>query len=134
LRLVTQRLRHLPTTLGVTGVVLLVAVVVAWLVGGLTPALGAVAGVGLVLVSHLVSNLVVAWVDMVARHMLLPVVLMTYALKFAVFGVVLYRVDQAEWAGLKALGVTVIAATIAWIGAQLYWILHAKIYYVDVDI
>ena len=128
----TERLRHLPTTLGVTAVVLVASVGIAWLVGGVTPALGAVAGVGLVLVSHLVSSLVVAWVDMVARHMLLPVVLMTYALKFAVFGIVMYRVNQAQWPGLFALGVTVIAATIAWIGAQLYWILHAKIYYVDV--
>jgi hypothetical protein len=129
---VTQRLRHLPTTLGVSGVVLVVSVVVAWLAGGVTPALGAAAGVGLVLVSHLVSNLVVAWVDMVARHMLLPIVLMTYAVKFAIFGLVMYRVNLAQWPGLFALGVTVIAATIAWIGAQLYWILHAKIYYVDV--
>lgn len=129
----TRRLRHLPTTLGATGVVLVVAVVVAWLVGGRTPALGAVAGVGLVLVSHLVSNLVVAWVDMVARHLLLPIVLMTYAFKFAVFGVVMYRVSQAGWAGLPAMGVTIIAATIVWIGAQLYWILHAKLYYVEFD-
>jgi hypothetical protein len=129
----TSRLRHLPTTLGATGVVLVAAVLIAWLVGGVTPALGAAAGVGLVLVSHLVSNLVVAWVDMVARHMLLPVVLMTYVLKFTVFGVVMYRVDQAEWAGLPALGITVIAATAVWIGAQLYWILHAKIYYVELE-
>ncbi|MGI5244920.1 hypothetical protein [Dactylosporangium sp. CA-139066] len=128
----TERLRHLPTTLGITGVVLVVSVVIAALAGGVTPALGAAAGVGLVLVSHLVSNLVVAWVDMVARHMLLPVVLMTYAVKFAAFGMVMFRVNQAQWPGLFALGVTVIAATIAWISAQLYWILHAKIYYVDV--
>jgi hypothetical protein len=127
----TQRLRHLPVTLGTTAVVLVVAVVIAWLVGGVTPALGAAAGVGLVLVSHLVSNLVVAWVDMVARHMLLPIVMMTYLLKFAVFGVVMYSVNQAQWAGLPALGITVIAATTAWIGAQLYWILHAKILYVE---
>lgn len=127
----TQRLRHLPTTLGVTAVVLVLAVVLAWLVDGRTAALGAAAGVALVTVSHLVSSLVVAWVDLVARHLLLPVVLLTYVLKFAVFGLVMYRLSEAGWAGLPAMGVTVIAATIVWIGAQLYWILHAKILYVE---
>ena len=129
----TRRLRHLPTTLGATAVLLVIAIAIAWPLRGGTAALGVLAGVGLVAVSHLVSSLVVAWVDMVARNMLLPVVLLTYVLKFALFGVVMYRVNQAEWAGLPALGVTVIAGTCVWIGAQLSWILHAKIPYVDFE-
>ena len=129
----TRRLRHLPTTLAATAVVLLVAIAIAWPAAGATAALGAAAGVGLVVVSHLVSSLVVAWVDLVARHLLLPVVMLTYFLKFALFGLVMYRVNQEQWAGLPALGVMVIAATVVWIGAQLYWILHAKIPYVDLE-
>jgi hypothetical protein len=123
--------RHLPTSLAATGVLLIVAVAVAWPLRGEQAALGALAGVGLVAVSHLVSSVVVAWVDVVARHVMLPVVLLTYALKFAAFGVVMFRVAQTGWTGLPALGVTVIAATAVWLGAQLYWILHAKILYVE---
>ena len=127
----TQRLRHLPTTLAASAVLLVIAVAVAWPVGDGAAALGAVAGVALVVVSYLVSSLVVAWVDLVARHLLLPIVLLTYVLKFAVFGLVMYRVSQTEWAGLATMGVAVIAATVVWTGSQLYWILHAKIPYVE---
>ncbi|MER7007454.1 hypothetical protein ABT297_31030 [Dactylosporangium sp. NPDC000555] len=127
----TQRLHHLPTALVASAVLLVVAVAVAWPIGDGTAALGAVAGVALVVLSYLVSSLVVAWVDAVARNLLLPVVLLTYALKFAVFGLAMYRVSETGWAGLRVMGVTVIVATIVWTGAQLYWILRAKIPYVQ---
>ncbi|MEV8513159.1 hypothetical protein [Dactylosporangium sp. NPDC051484] len=126
----TQGLRYLPTALVASAVLLVVAVAVAWPVAGGTAAAGAAAGVALVVVSYLVSSLVVAWVDAVARSLLLPVVLLTYALKFAVFGLAMYRASEAGWAGLRAMGVTVIVATVVWTSAQLYWILRAKIPYV----
>lgn len=127
----TERLRHLPTTLGASAVLLVIVVAVAWPVAGGAAALGAAAGVALVSVSYLTSSLVVAWVDLVARHLLLPVVMLTYILKFAVFGLIMYTVNQAQWAGLTAMGVTVIAGTVVWTSSQLYWILHAKIPYVE---
>lgn len=130
-RQMARSLRHLPTSLAATAALLVLAVAIAWPLRGGQAAFGVLAGVGLVTVSHLVSSLVVAWVDAVARHMMLPVVMLTYALKFAAFGVILFRVAQTGWTGLPALGVTVIAATTVWIGAQLYWILHAKILYVE---
>ncbi|GAA2599319.1 hypothetical protein GCM10010399_32560 [Dactylosporangium fulvum] len=127
----TQRLHHLPTALVASAVLLVVAVGVAWPIGDGTASLGAAAGVALVVLSYLVSSLVVVWVDAVARNLLLPVVLLTYALKFAVFGLVMYRVRETGWAGLRVMGVTVIVATVVWTGAQLYWILRAKTPYVE---
>jgi ATP synthase protein I len=105
---------------------------VGWFVGGGAAALGVLAGVVLVAVSYLISSLVVAWVDLVNRAMLLPIGLMTYVLKFTVFGVVMWKVSSTGWAGLRPMGVTVIAATIVWTGAQLWWTLRAKIPYVEV--
>jgi hypothetical protein len=64
---------------------------------------------------------------------MLPVVLLTYALKFVLFGVVLYAVDQRGWPGLFPLGVAVVVATFVWTGAHLYWILHARTPYVEVE-
>ena len=128
-----KRLRHLPLSLLASAVLLVVTVAVGWLLDGAAAALGAALGVALVVVSYLISNLVVAWVDMVYREALLTVVLLTYALKFAIFGVVLFRANTEQWAGLFALGATVIVATLVWTGSQLWWILHAKIPYVEIE-
>lgn len=128
-----KRLRHLPAGLIASAALLLVAVPLGWLLGGPVAAVGVVAGVALVVVSYVVSSLVVAWVDRWARHLLLSVVLLTYALKFTAFGVVMYRIAAAGWAGLPAMGVTVIAATLVWTTAQLIWILRARIPYVEFE-
>lgn len=128
-----KRLRHLPTSLIATGVLLVLGVPVAGLAVGWAGVGGLAAGVALVAVSYLVSSLVVAWVDLVARSMLLVIVLTTYVLKFAVFGVVMWNVAATGWTGLPAMGVAIIAATVVWTSAQLWWTLHAKIPYVELD-
>ena len=128
-----KRLRHLPTSLVATAVLVAVGVPVAWLAAGGAVAAGVLAGVVLVAVSYLVSSLVVAWVDLVDRGLLLPVVLLTYVLKFAIFGVVMWRIAVTGWTGLPAMGVAVIVATSVWTGTQFWWILRAKIPYVEVD-
>jgi hypothetical protein len=130
---VRERLRHLPASLIASAVLLGVAVPVAWLFSGPAAAVGVTAGVALVAFSYLVSGLVVAWADLVARHLMLPVVLLTYALKFVLFGVVLYRVREVGWAGLYAMGIAAIVATFVWTGAHLYWIMNAKIPYVEIE-
>jgi hypothetical protein len=130
---VKKRLRHLPSSLLAAAVLVLVGVPAGGLAGGWAAAAGVFAGVALVAFSYVVSSVVVAWVDMVSRPMLLPVVLGTYALKFAVFGVVMWRVAEAGWQGLPAMGVAVIVATIVWTGTQLWWTLRAKIPYVEIE-
>lgn len=128
-----KRLRHLPASLLATAALTLVGVPVAGLAAGGTGAFGALAGIGLVAVSYLVSSLVVAWVDQVARHLLLVIVLLTYVLKFAAFGVVMWLVAETGWAGLPPMGVAIIVATVVWTGAQFWWIMHAKLPYVELN-
>jgi ATP synthase protein I len=131
---VKKRLRHLPASLLASAALTLVGVPVAGLVAGWAGALGGLAGIALVAVSYLISSLVVAWVDLVARHLLLVVVLMTYVVKFAVFGVVMWSVAETEWAGLPPMGVAIIVATVVWTGAQFWWITHAKLPYVEIGV
>jgi hypothetical protein len=130
---VKKRLRHLPASLLATAALTLLGVPVGGLVAGGAGALGVLAGIGLVAVSYLISSLVVAWVDLVARHLLLVIVLLTYVLKFTAFGVVMWSVAESGWSGLPAMGVAIIVATVVWTGAQFWWILRAKLPYVEVD-
>ena len=109
-----KRLRHLPASLAAIAVLLLIGMAVGGVASGATGALGVLAGVALVAVSYLVSSLVVAYVDLVARDQLLPIVLMTYVFKFAIFGVVMWRVSGTGWGGLRPMGFAIIAATIVW--------------------
>lgn len=128
-----KRLRHLPASLAAAAALLAVVTPLGWRLGGPAAALGALAGVALVAVSYLVSSLVVAWVDLVDRSLLLPVVLLTYVLKFAAFGVVMWRVSSIGWPGLFSMGLTVIVATVVWTGAQLWWTMTANIPYVEIE-
>lgn len=121
-----ERLRQLPAGLSASAVLLVVAVAVGWIVRGPVAAVGAALGVLLVVVSYVVSGLVVAWADLFARHLMMPVVLLTYALKATLLGMVLYQVDKAEWPGLFALGVAAVAAVVVWVGAQLAWAIRTS--------
>jgi len=130
---VKKRLRHLPASLFASAVLLALGVPFAWLVSGPAAAAGVVAGIALVTVSYVFSSVVVMWCDLVNPALILPVGLLSYALKFALFGVVMFSVAQVGWAGLEPMGWTVIVATIVWTGAQLWWTLNAKIPYVEFE-
>jgi hypothetical protein len=130
---VKKRLRHLPASLVATAALLVVGVPLGWLAGGGAGAAGVAAGAALVVFSYLVSSLVVAWVDLVNRGALLLVVLLTYVLKLTAFGVVMWHLSSTAWPGLPAMGVTIIIATILWTAAQFWWVMHAKIPYVEID-
>ncbi|MDG6106081.1 hypothetical protein Daura_06685 [Dactylosporangium aurantiacum] len=128
-----KRLQHLRTALLAMGILLVVAAPLAGWRDGATGALGALAGVGLVAVSYTLSSLVIAVTDLRARHLLMPVALGTYILKFAVIGVVMWLVAGTEWAGLPWLGALVIAGTLVWVAAQAVWVWRAKIPYVEIE-
>ncbi|MGH8240678.1 MAG: hypothetical protein ACREXP_27180, partial [Steroidobacteraceae bacterium] len=53
-------------------------------------AVGFAGGIGVVITSFVASSLVIAWADVVDRKMILPVGLMTYVLKIAAIGVVVF--------------------------------------------
>jgi hypothetical protein len=127
-----KRLTHLPTQLIAMAIVLVVTVPIAlWRDGG-TGAAGDVAGVALVTLSYVVSSLIIAWTDLKAHHLLLPVALGTYIIKFTFIGLAMWAALNTDWSGLPWMGVSVIIAVIAWMTAHAVWVWRAKIYYVEV--
>jgi hypothetical protein len=114
-------------------VVLFVLVVVGGAVfDGFPGAAGGAVGVGIVAASFTLSSLAIAWADSVHPTLVLPVGVVTYIAKFTAIGFAMAAVVATGWAGIPALGVGVIVATIGWATAQAWWVWHAKIPYVDV--
>ncbi|MFY1673010.1 hypothetical protein ACN27G_24110 [Plantactinospora sp. WMMB334] len=116
------RLAHLPVVLGASAALLGVATVLGAVLGGGIGALGAAAGVGLVTLSYLISTLVIAWADSVHPNLVLPFGLAMYVAKFSVIGVVMAGVAAQGWAGLVPFGWGVLAGVVAWIGANIWWV------------
>jgi hypothetical protein len=126
-----HKMRHLPVGLAVSGAVLVLAVAAGAFTGGATDALGAAAGVGIVVLSFVSSTVMVAWVDTVDRRLLLPIGLMTYVLKILLLGTLLYVANRSGWPGLRAFGWGVGAATFGWVTTQVIWVYRSRIPYVD---
>lgn len=125
------RLGHLRVPLIVSAVLVAVAAVVGLLVDGAAGAAGGVAGVALVTLSYTLSSVAVAWADSVQPKLVMTVGLATYVLKFSLFGVAMFAVAAAGWAGLRMMAVAMIFSTIAWVTAQVWWTFKAKIPYVE---
>ncbi|MDQ1652665.1 MAG: hypothetical protein QOI35_1865 [Cryptosporangiaceae bacterium] len=126
-----KRLRHLPPALAASAVTLVVFAVAAFLLDGLASAAGVAVGVVIVAFSFVASSLVLAWADIVDRNLILPAGLVTYVLKFALFGVVLYAVGQSGWRGSGGIGAGLIAGTLVWATTQAVWVYRSRIPYVD---
>lgn len=128
-----RRLRHLPAGLVSTAALLAVAVPVAGWTRGPAAAAGTATGVLLVAASFVFSSLSVAWADSIDPQLVLPVGLGGYAIKATLLGVCLVVLLGTGWAGLPAMGVGILLATLTWVGAQVWWTLRAKIPYVQFD-
>ncbi|MCW2501874.1 MAG: hypothetical protein JWO79_158 [Actinomycetia bacterium] len=126
-----KRLRHLPPALAASAVTLVVFAVAAFLLDGLASAAGVAVGVVIVAFSFVASSLVLAWADIVDRKLILPTGLVTYVLKFTLFGVVLVVVSGTGWAGMKGIGAGLIAGTLVWATTQAVWVYRSRIPYVD---
>ncbi len=120
-----SRLRHLPPAMLASALLLVVAVPAGALLRGPAGAWGAAAGVALVVVSYVISGLSVAWADLVNPRLVMVVGLLTYALKFILFGIALAALARAGWPGLAPMGVTVIVAVVVWTGTHMWWTLRA---------
>ena len=131
MREIGTRVRHLRVGLLACAALFVLGVLPAALVAGAAGVAGVAAGVGLVAASYTVSSLVIAWVDAVDRRLVLPVGLLTYALKFTMIGVLMSVISSAGWSGLIPMGVAILAAALVWIAAQSWWTWHARIAYVD---
>jgi hypothetical protein len=128
-----RRLRHLPSGLLASAAVLVVGAVLGVLLRGPAGAAGAAAGVLLVAASYTASSVVIAWADSIDPRLVLPAGLMTYALKFTLFGVLWAVLAAAGWAGLTPMGLAILASTLGWTTAQAVWTWRARIPYVELD-
>jgi len=126
-----KRLRHLPSGLIATAVLLVVGVPVGALLRGGAGAAGAAAGVGLVAVSYVIGSVVIAWADSLDPRLVLPAGLMTYVLKFTLIGVIMAAISTSGWSGLVPMGVAVLVSALGWIVAQSWWTWHARVAYVE---
>lgn len=113
------RLAQLWLPLYCTGALLIAAAVVGAVVQGLPGAGGALAGVGVVMVSYTLSMLVIAWADAMKTSWVLPLGVLTYVVKFTVIGAVLASVAGTGWEGMTAMGFGVLAGVATWIAAQI---------------
>lgn len=110
----------------VTAIVGVLAAVLGAVLQGSPGAIGAAAGVALVMVSYVVSTLILAWTDRVNRSMLLVVGLATYGIKFTLFFLLVGWVATFDWAGTKAMAFGILAGVLAWTTTQVWWTYRAK--------
>lgn len=109
-----------------TGVAGVIAAIVGAVLQGAPGAIGAAAGVALVIASYVVSTLIIAWVDRVNRSMLMVVGLATYAVKFTLLFALVGWVATQGWIGTKAMGIGVVAGVLVWTAVQIRWTSKAK--------
>jgi hypothetical protein len=128
-----KRLRHLPSGLAASAVLLVVGVAAGTVLRGGAGAAGAAAGVTLVAASYTVSSVIIAWADSIDPRLVLPAGLMTYTLKFTLFGLLLAVLARTRWAGLLPMGIAIMAAALGWTVAQAVWTWRARIPYVEID-
>jgi hypothetical protein len=109
-----------------TGVVGVLAAILGAVLQGGPGAVGAAAGVALVIASYIASTLIVAWVDRVNRSMLMVTALATYTVKFALLFLLVGWVATQGWIGTKAMGFGVLAGVLTWTTVQVWWTARAK--------
>lgn len=114
-----------PAMIATAGVGVLATILGAVLQGG-AGAVGAGAGVALVIASYVASTLIIAWVDRVNRSMLLVTALGTYAVKFALLFMLVGWVATQGWIGSAAMGFGVLAGVLVWTAVQIWWTARAK--------
>ncbi|MEH1168774.1 hypothetical protein V6V47_25645 [Micromonospora sp. CPCC 205539] len=122
------RLRHLPALLIASAALAALAAVVGGVFGGATAALGAVAGVGVTVLSYTLTTVVLAWADQINPQLVLPLGLGLYALKFTLLGVVMVAVASTGWAGLVPLCLGIVAGVAVWTAVHIWWLtrVHAR--------
>jgi len=118
---IQARLPYLKVTMSASGVLLVPAVGLGVLLRGTAGAVGAAAGVALVVLSYLVSGVSVAWADAVHPRMIMSVGLVTYAIKIVLLGVVMSAIAATGWPGLGPMGAAIVAAVVVWTVAHVIW-------------
>jgi hypothetical protein len=117
-----QRLAHLPRLLAVSAILTGLAALVGGLVRGTDGAIGAAAGVALVVVSYAFSTVAIAWADSVNPRLVLPVGMGAYVTKFSLFGLLFLAILDADWPGTAPMAWGIVAGVLGWTTAQIWWL------------
>lgn len=126
-----DRLTFLPYLLAVSGVLAALAAIVGLIVAGIAGALGAAAGVLFIALTYCLSTLFISWVETKNRPMMLPATMLSYLVKLVLLVTLIEVLGQRAWPGLRPMLFGVAAAALVWIGAQSWWLWHAKLLYVE---
>ncbi|HEX6074755.1 MAG TPA: hypothetical protein VFZ32_05745 [Micromonosporaceae bacterium] len=118
------RLRHLPPLLLACVVLAVLAGLLGGFLRGVDGAVGAVAGVAVVVASYTFSTLLIAWADSVDTSLVLPFGLIAYVTKFTLIGVAMVAVAASAWPGLEPMGLGVVAGVVVWSGTQIWWVVR----------
>ena len=122
-----QRLAHLPPLLAVSAILTGLAALVGGLVSGTDGALGAAAGVALVVASYTFSTVAMAWADTVNPRLVLPVGLGAYVTKFSLFGLMFVAILDRDWPGTTPMAWGIVAGVLGWTTAQIWWVYRSGI-------
>lgn len=123
--------KFLPFMLLVSAVLAVLAAVAGFVIAGSAAALGAAAGVAFIAVLYALSTVFITWVESFSRELMLVAALLSYVGKLAALLITLNALGSAGWDGVRAMVFGVAAAALVWIVAQMWWLTHAKIPYVD---
>ncbi|WP_428983000.1 hypothetical protein [Phytohabitans maris] len=116
------RLRHLPTLLLASAVVVVAGAVVGGLARGGAGAVGAAVGVALPSASFTLSTVVLAWADKQNPRLVLPFGVGLYVMKYSLLGAAMIPVGASDWPGLLPFGWGVAAGIVAWTGVHIWWL------------
>lgn len=124
-------MKFLPFMLMSSAVLAAAGGVVGFIHSGLSGAAGVSSGVAFIALAYALSTMFIVWVERKNRPLMLPAALGAYGFKLVALIVVLQSLR--EWDGVRPMVFGVAAAALVWIVAQMWWISHAKIPYVDLS-
>jgi hypothetical protein len=116
------RLRHMPTLLVTSAVVIVIGAVLGGLTRGGAGAVGAAVGVALPSASFTLSTVVLAWADKQNPRLVLPFGVGLYVMKYSLLGSAMILVGTSDWPGLVPFGWGVAAGIVAWTGVHIWWL------------
>jgi len=116
---------------GVTALVGVVAIVIAFLVDGTSGVIGAVFATALVIVFFSVGQFVLGSVLKSNPQMAMTVALMTYLIKIGVLFVLIIVFANTTLFNTQIFAATIVACTLAWTTAEVWVFARTKVLYVD---
>ncbi|WP_460495398.1 hypothetical protein [Glycomyces tarimensis] len=115
------------------GIATALAAVLGWIAEGPNAAAGAALGVAVVSLGFAGSVWAIAWAENIDLRLTLPVALLTYVVKLAVIGAILWAVRASGWDVVWPMAFGIIGGALAWLTTHGIWLYRAKIPYIELD-